>query len=420
MAAWLEPLKRRYLVQDHTPLPDTPASIGAAYLGIDPTADSLHLGHLVPLQLLYHLAQLGIKPIVVIGGATARIGDPSGKKAERPLLAPEVIQRNTQAIAQQVARLLPLPFILVDNYEWLSQFSLLDFLRTVGKHITVSYLLAKETIAARLEGGLSFTEFSYPLLQAYDFYHLFQREGCRLQIGGADQWGNITTGIELVRRLTGVEVYGLTCPLLVRADGTKFGKTESGANIWLSADKTSPYAFYQFWIGQADADMPRLLGVFSTRSWEAIEALLRQHEQDPARRLAQKALAYEMTARLHGSEVAQTVQRISEVIFSGGDLSSLEELTPEFFAQVVTEMPHGAVASAQKPILEALVEGGILRSKSEGRQLIQQGGLAINRQKVPHEYLSLADFPPIRKRYWLVQRGRKHFAWLHLPEPLPL
>lgn len=338
MQPWIEALRRRYLVQDATPLPENPKALGAAYVGIDPTADSLHIGHLAPLQLLYHLVQAGIRPIVVVGGATARIGDPSGKKSERPLLPTELVQAHAKALIAQIQTLLPFELTIVDNLSWLGAFSFLDFLREVGKHITVSYLLAKETIQSRLESGISFTEFAYPLLQAYDFYYLFQHYGCRLQVGGADQWGNITTGIELIRKLTGQEAYGLTCPLLTRTDGTKFGKSERGENIWLSPARTSPYQFYQFWLRQADADLPKILGVFSWKPIEEIEALLQGHSTAPEKRLAQRALAYEMTARIHGESVAQSVSRVSEVIFGGGTLEELAQVPESLFAQIVAEM----------------------------------------------------------------------------------
>lgn len=416
MRAWIEPLHKRGLIQDFTPLPEEPRALGAAYVGIDPTADSLHIGHLVPLQLLYHLAQMGVQPIVVIGGATARIGDPSGKKAERPLLPPEVVQANVLKLTDQIKKLLPFPFTLLDNYDWLGRFGLLDFLRIVGKHITVSYLLAKESVQSRLESGISFTEFAYPLLQAYDFYYLFRTRGCRLQIGGGDQWGNITTGIELIRKLTGEETYGLTCPLLIRADGTKFGKSESGENIWLDAEKTSPYRFYQFWLNQADADMPKLLGIFSWKPIEEIEALLIHHAEAPERRLAQKALAYEMTARIHGEDTARAVQNVSEIVFGAGELKTLEALPEPLFASILKEMPHSKVTNAHRPVIEVLVETELLRSKSEGRQLIQQGGLAINRQRLTDEKGFLSSFSPLRGRYWLVQRGKKHLSWIELAE----
>lgn len=416
MADWLQPLRKRHLIQDATPLPETPQAIGAAYVGIDPTADSLHIGHLVPLQLLYHLAQLGIQPIVLVGGATARIGDPSGKKSERPLLPAEVVEANAQALAAQLQKLLPFPFTLVDNFSWLGSFALLDFLRDVGKHVTVSYLLAKETIQSRLESGISFTEFSYPLLQAYDFYALFRRYGCRLQIGGADQWGNITTGIALIRKLTGEEVYGMTCPLLTKADGTKFGKTEGGENIWLSSERTSPYRFYQFWLNQSDADIPKLLYVFSWKSEVEIEELLQKHEEAPEKRLAQRVLAYEMTARIHGEETARSVQVVSEVVFGTGDFAQLEALPEALFQQILREMPLYKVPSRKVPLLEGLVQSGFFRSKSEGRQLIQQGGLAINRQRVPGGEVPLSTFSPVRGRFWLVQRGKKHLAWVEAPE----
>lgn len=418
MSAWIEPLLKRNLIQDTTPLPDTPEAIGAAYVGIDPTADSLHIGHLAPLQLLYHLAQLGIRPIVVIGGATACIGDPSGKKSERPLLPIETVQSNASKLIQQVQKLLPFPLTIVNNYDWLGKYSLIDFLRDVGKHITVSYLLAKETIHSRLESGISFTEFSYPVLQAYDFLYLFREKGCRLQIGGSDQWGNITTGIELIRKLTGEEAYGITCPLLTRADGTKFGKSEGGENVWLSPEKTSPYRFYQFWLNQPDSDMEKLLKVFSWRSLDEIQGLLFEHYQQPERRLAQRTLAYEMTARIHGEMVAQAVQKVSEIIFGTTDLSEIEALPEEVFAAMVAEMPHFRLPGERQNegLIETLVQIGFLRSKSEGRQLLQQGGLSVNRQRISDEKQSLFDIRPLRHRFWLLQRGKKHFAWIEVAE----
>ena len=416
MQPWIEALRRRYLVQDATPLPENPKALGAAYVGIDPTADSLHIGHLAPLQLLYHLAQAGIRPIVVVGGATARIGDPSGKKSERPLLPLDLVQAHAKALTAQIQTLLPFELTIVDNLSWLGAFSFLDFLREVGKHITVSYLLAKETIQSRLESGISFTEFAYPLLQAYDFYYLFQHYECRLQVGGADQWGNITTGIELIRKLTGQEAYGLTCPLLTRADGTKFGKSERGENIWLSPARTSPYQFYQFWLRQADADLPKLLGVFSWKPIEEIEALLQSHSTAPEKRLAQRALAYEMTARIHGESVARSVERVSEIIFGGGTLEELAQVPESLFAQIIAEMPTYCVAQAQLSVVEALVGSGAFRSKSEVRQLIQQGGLSINRQRVEAAETPLNAYTPLRVAYWLVQRGKRERFWLRLAE----
>ncbi|MCS7297904.1 MAG: tyrosine--tRNA ligase [Bacteroidia bacterium] len=414
MAQWIEKLRRRFLIQDFTPLPADPKAIEAAYLGIDPTADSLHVGHLVPLQLLSHIGTYGIHPIIVIGGATARIGDPSGRNVERPLLPEETIQENKKKLAQQVQKIIPFAFTLLDNSEWLGQLSLIDFLRDIGKHITISYLLNKETIQSRLESGLSFTEFSYTLLQAYDFYYLLSHRNCRLQIGGADQWGNITTGIELIRKRLGIEAYGMTCPLLTRADGVKFGKTAEGETIWLDAQKTSPYRFYQFWLNQADAEMRRLMGIFSWKSEEEVEEVLQAHEQAPEQRLAQRTLAYEMTARIHGEEIARTVQQVSEIVFDKGDLKLLEEISESLFQTVVSEMPHYKLNDSRPdlPIGEALVQVGFLRSKSELRQLIRQGGLSVNRHKLQEENLPLYRISPLRGRFWLVQRGKKYLAWL--------
>lgn len=413
MKDWLEPLRARYLVQDATPLPEDPKAIGKAYLGIDPTADSLHIGHLAPIQLLYHLAQMGIAPIVVIGGATARIGDPSGKARERPLLPIAVVEANAQALLAQVQRLLPFPFEVRNNYEWLGGFALLDFLREVGKHLTVSYLLAKENMQRRLETGLSFTEFSYPLLQAYDFWYLYERAGCRLQVGGSDQWGNITAGIALIEKKSGGSAYGLTCPLLTKADGTKFGKTEGG-NVWLDPGKTSPYQFYQFWLQQADADMPRLLKVFSWEPLPQIEALLAEHAKAPERRVAQRALALEMTARIHGQATAQTVQAVSEVVFGEAPLDHLRKLSLSELSRIIQEMPHYRVAGSLEsgPLLDVLVEVGFLPSKSEGRKLIQQGGLYINKIRVQEGTQPLSSYAAGLDGVFLLQRGKKHLAWL--------
>jgi len=412
---WLKELERRFLLQDHTVLPEDPRRLGKAYLGIDPTADSLHIGHLAPIQLLYHLARWGVEPIIVIGGATARIGDPSGKSSERPILPPEVVEANTDALMGQVQKLLPFPIRIRNNYEWLGSYLLIDFLRDVGKHLTVSYLLAKESMQRRAETGLSFTEFSYPLLQAYDFWYLYEHEGCRLQVGGSDQWGNITAGIELIHKKSGGEAYGLTCPLLTKADGTKFGKTEGG-NVWLDPRKTSAYVFYQFWVNQADADMPKLLGVFSWKSLEEIEALLAEHARAPEKRLAQKALALEMTARIHGEEAAQTIQMVSEVVFGGEALTTLAQASPEILRAVLSEMPHYEVprSALQEPLMDVLVQVGFLPSKSEARRLIQQGGLAINKKPVTTGDGRLAEFALEGNLtpYFLLQRGKKHLAWV--------
>ncbi len=415
MEPWLRELERRFLLQDFTALPEDPRMLGRAYLGIDPTADSLHIGHLAPIQLLYHLARWGVEPIIVIGGATARIGDPSGKSTERPLLPPETVEANAHALLNQVQKLLPFPIRIRNNYEWLGQYSLIDFLRDVGKHLTVSYLLSKESMQRRAEIGLSFTEFSYPLLQAYDFWYLHEHAGCRLQVGGSDQWGNITAGIELIHKKSGGEAHGLTCPLLTKADGTKFGKTESG-NVWLDPKRTSAYAFYQFWVNQADTDMPKLLGVFSWKSLEEIEALLAEQARAPEKRLAQKALALEMTARIHGAETAQTIQTVSEVVFGGEALTILGQASPETLQAVLNEMPHYEIpeSALQEPLVEVLVRVGFLPSKSEARRLMQQGGLAVNKKTVAagEDRLAAYALEGNLEPYYLLQRGKRHLAWL--------
>ncbi len=419
MQTWLDELRRRHLLQDHTALPDDPRVLGRAYLGIDPTADSLHIGHLAPIQLLYHLARWDVEPIIVIGGATARIGDPSGKSAERPLLPPETVEANAHALLSQVQKLLPFPVLVRNNYDWLGPLNLIDFLREVGKHLTVSYLLSKESMQRRAETGLSFTEFSYPLLQAYDFWYLYQREGCRLQVGGSDQWGNITAGIELIHKKSGGEAHGLTCPLLTKADGTKFGKTESG-NVWLDPQKTSPYQFYQFWLNQADADLPKLLGIYSWKSIEDIEGLLAEHAKAPEKRLAQKSLAAEMTARIHGSQTAKAVQVVSEVVFGSEALTALAQAGPEILHTILQEMPHfeAPQSALEEPLSEVLVRVGFLPSKSETRRLIQQGGLSINKKIVTAGETKLKEYAleGTLERFYLLQRGKKHMAWLIVRE----
>ena len=396
-------------------LPEDPRKLGRAYLGIDPTADSLHIGHLAPVQLLYHLARWGVEPIIVIGGATARIGDPSGKTTERPLLPPDVVEANTHALLSQVQKLLPFPILVRNNYDWLGAIPLIEFLREVGKYLTVSYLLSKESMQRRSETGLSFTEFSYPLLQAYDFWYLYEREGCRLQVGGSDQWGNITAGIELIHKKSGGEAHGLTCPLLTKADGANFGKTESG-NIWLDPQKTSPYQFYQFWLNQSDADLPKLLGIYSWKSIEEIEALLADHAQAPEKRLGQKALAAEITARIHGAETARVVQAVSEVVFGGEALITLAQADLETLQTILREMPHFEVpeSALEEPLLEVLVRVGFMPSKSETRRLIQQGGLTINKKTVTAGDTSLKAYSQqgSLERLYLLQRGKKHLAWL--------
>ncbi len=415
MWPWLRELRQRYLLQDHTALPEDPRVLRRAYLGIDPTADSLHIGHLAPVQLLYHLARWGVEPIIVIGGATARIGDPSGKSAERPLLPSEVVEANAHTLLSQVQKLLPFPVLVRNNYDWLGAIPLIEFLREVGKYLTVSYLLSKESMQRRAETGLSFTEFSYPLLQAYDFWYLYEREDCRLQVGGSDQWGNITAGIELIHKKSGGEAHGLTCPLLTKADGTKFGKTESG-NVWLDPQKTSPYQFYQFWLNQSDADLPKLLGIYSWRSMEEIEMVLAEHMKAPEKRVGQKALAAEITARIHGTETARAVQAVSEVVFGGEPLSALAQAGPETLQATLREMPHFEVAESalEEPLQEVLVRVGFIPSKSEVRRLIQQGGLAVNKKTVTAADTKLKEYKqeePLERLY-LLQRGKKHMAWL--------
>ncbi|MGQ9862866.1 MAG: tyrosine--tRNA ligase [Bacteroidia bacterium] len=405
-------LQARGLIHDATPYVENLSS-PTFYAGIDPTAPSLHIGHLTPLMLMYHLAQQEWKPILVVGGATARIGDPSGKSHERPLLPIQTIEQNTHALSEQLKKILPFPFQLLDNYSWYKDMPVLDFLRHVGKHITVSYLLSKEAIQKRAAEGISFTEFSYPLLQAYDFLYLYQNLSCQVQIGGSDQWGNITTGIELIQKVLGKSAHGITTPLLLRSDGQKFGKTEKGV-VWLDGQQTSPYAFYQFWINQTDQDMPKLLGIFSYEPWDKIQNLIHQHSKHPHLRLAQKALAYEMTQRIHGEKTAQALAMLSEVIFDHANWEKLQQMDRETFRQLLSYMPHVHIPASDTPLIEALAHSSLFHSKTEIRQVFQQGGILISQKKPDTLHQPLKQFPPLWDRFWLIQKGKKHFAWLEV------
>ena len=391
-----------------------------AYVGIDPTADSLHIGHLCGVMMLRHLQRCGHKPLALVGGATGMIGDPSGKSQERNLLDEATLAHNVACIKAQLAHFLdfesdaPNRAELVNNYDWMKDFSFLAFTRDVGKHITVNYMMAKDSVQKRLNGeardGLSFTEFTYQLLQAYDFYYLNTHKGCKLQMGGSDQWGNITTGTELIRRMDGGEAFALTCPLIRKADGTKFGKTEKG-NIWLDAERTSPYEFYQFWMNVADDDAERYIKIFTMLDRKTIEDLIAEHREDPGQRKLQKVLAREVTVMVHGQQAYDKAVEASQMLFSGNSeaLRSLDEKT---FLAVFGDVPSFDVPRAELPcgILDLLaVKTGIFPSKGEARKMVQGNGVSLNKDKVTDIDYQIGEKDIVNGHYILAQKGKKNY-----------
>ena len=394
----------------------------AGYVGIDPTADSLHIGHLVGVMMLRHLQQCGHKPLALIGGATGMIGDPSMKSAERNLLDAETLAKNIAGIKKQLSKFLdfdsdaPNAAKLVNNYDWMKSYSFLEFIRDIGKHITVNYMMAKDSVKKRLNGegeGMSFTEFSYQLLQGYDYLHLYREENCRLQMGGSDQWGNITTGTELIRRKDGGEAYALVCPLITKADGGKFGKTESG-NVWLDPERTSPYAFYQFWLNVSDADAGRYIRIFTTLTQNEIEALEAEQAEQPHLRPLQKRLAEEITVLVHSREDYEAAVEASSILFGQGTKENLQHLSPEMIASVFEGVPQFTVS---RSVLEAGVKvidlftehAAVFHSKGELRKLIAGGGVSLNKEKLSDHEQLIGTGDLLGNRYLLVQKGKKNY-----------
>lgn len=419
MPSLLTVLTERGLVHDVTPglaarLAD-PAITG--YAGFDPTADSLHVGSLVPVMALAWLQRLGGRPIVLVGGGTGMVGDPSGKRGERPMLSVEQIDANTAAIKAQLSRFMSFEgdqgARMVNNADWLRPLGLMEFLRDTGKHFTVNYMLQKDSVKSRMESGISFTEFSYMLVQALDYHHLHQTMGCELQVGGSDQWGNITAGIELISRREQVQVHGLVCPLLTTAAGGKFGKSEDG-NVWLDPARTSPYQFYQFWFNTDDQDVGRLLALFTFQELDEIARVMASHAADPGQRVAQRILAGDMTARIHGPDTARRVIQASRILFGGGDLKSLDADTLGVVAGEVTVMGVSAPqVSAGLPIVDALVGSGLATSKAEARRGLEAKSYSVNGEKVAAERpLGVADL--IGERYVLLQKGKRSYALIEV------
>jgi len=396
----------------------------SAYVGIDPTADSLHIGHLVGIMMLKHFQDAGHKPIVLLGGATGMIGDPSGKSKERNLLDEETLRANEAGIKKQVMKFLDFDASavnnakLVNNYDWMKDFSFLGFIRDVGKHITVNYMMAKDSVKKRLSAesseGMSFTEFTYQLVQGYDFLHLYKAENCKLQMGGSDQWGNITTGTEMIRKMEQGEAFAVTTPLIKKSDGTKFGKTESG-NIWLDPKKTSPYKFYQFWLNASDEDMSNFIRIFSTKSKDEIETLEKEHNEAPHLRVLQKALAEEMTVRVHSQEALDMALKASSILFGKStteELASIDEDTLlsvfEGVPQVTITKDELAAVDNATTFLAETTQGIVFKSKGEARKMIQGGGVSVNKNKVEDPNAEV-DFKLLQDKYILVQRGKKNY-----------
>lgn len=417
---FFEELKWRGMVQDYTPGLEEQLhkEMTTAYVGIDPTADSLHIGHLVSIMLLKHFQKAGHKPIILIGGATGMIGDPSGKSEERNLLNLETLQHNQSSIEKQLVKFLdfsnqPNKAVLVNNYNWMSQLGYLDFLRNIGKHITINYMMAKDSVKKRLETGISFTEFSYQLIQGYDFLYLYENENCKLQMGGADQWGNITTGIELIRRMNGGETFALTCPLITKADGGKFGKTEKG-NVWLSPEYTSSYQFYQFWLNVSDEDAKKYIKIFTLLPLETINELISQHKVEPHRRILQNTLAREITCMVHSVDEYNIAMDASDILFGKGTKETLNHLTESDFLSVFEGVPQFNISSeviekSPKTIDLLTVLTNIFQSKGELRRLIDGGGLSINKQKISDPEENIGRNWLLNNKYLLIQKGKKNY-----------
>lgn len=417
---FIDELHWRGMVHDMTPeindLFKTTEMI-TGYVGIDPTADSLHIGHLVGIMMLKHLQLAGHKPLALIGGATGMIGDPSGKSEERNLLSEATLRHNQECIRKQLGKLLDFDCgnnaaELVNNYDWMKEYSFLGFIRDVGKHITVNYMMAKDSVKKRLDTGISFTEFTYQLVQGYDFLYLYEHKNCKLQMGGSDQWGNITTGTELIRRKAGGIAYALTCPLITKSDGGKFGKTEEG-NIWLDPARTSPYKFYQFWLNTSDEDAEKYIKIFTLYSQEEIEQMVTRHKEAPHLRELQKALAKALTCRVHSQVDYNASVEASAILFGAGTTETLQKLPEDMFLAVFEGVPQSEVSSDKLssgiPVIEFLAdETGIFPSRGEARRTIKENALSINKQKIGDDKVVGTD-DLLNGKYILVQKGKKNY-----------
>ena len=422
MKNFVEELRWRGLIHDMIPGAEEEMLKGpqTAYIGFDPTADSLHVGSLVPIMLLVHLQKAGHNPIALVGGATGMIGDPSGKSQERNLLSAEDINKNVKGIQAQLESFLEFegidnPAQVVNNYDWFKDFNILDFLRDVGKHLTINYMMGKESVKKRIETGLSFTEFSYQLIQGYDFFHLNKNHNCKFQLGGSDQWGNIVTGTEFIRRMGGTKSYAITSPLLTKSDGSKFGKSEGG-NIWLDPKRTSPYKFFQFWINQTDEDAKKLIRIFTLKSKEEIEALEAEHEKDPGFRILQKALAEEITCRVHSKEEYEKAVDASTILFGKKTADKLKNLDEQLLLDIMEgvpqfDVPMSVVKENSDAIMLLAEHSQIVPSKAEARRSLKGNAISINKVKIGEDF-SINKEHLIQGKYTVVQKGKKNFFLL--------
>jgi tyrosyl-tRNA synthetase len=417
---FVEELRWRGMIHDVMPgtAEQLEKEMSTAYVGIDPTADSLHIGHLVSIMMLKHFQLSGHKPLALVGGATGMIGDPSGKSEERNLLSEELLRHNQECIKVQLLKFLdfdtskPNHAEIVNNYDWMKEFSFLGFLREVGKHLTVNYMMSKDSVKKRLETGISFTEFTYQLVQGYDFLFLYDNKNCKLQMGGSDQWGNITTGTELIRRKSGGEAFALTCPLITKADGGKFGKTEKG-NIWLDPEKTSPYAFYQFWLNCSDEDSKKYIRIFTLFNQQEIEALELEQETSPHLRVLQKALAKDLTLRVHGLDEFDQAVKASDILFGKGTTETLRTLDEKTLLGVFEGVPQSEISRTELETGIGMVDflsekTGIFPSKGEARRMLKEGGVQVNKEKAIEDTTLTPSFL-LNDSYILVQKGKKNY-----------
>ncbi|MEQ9403505.1 MAG: tyrosine--tRNA ligase [Cyclobacteriaceae bacterium] len=420
MKDFVEELKWRGMIHDIMPGTQEEFQKGmtSAYIGFDPTADSLHIGNLVQIMTLVHLQRCGHKPIALVGGATGMVGDPSGKSQERNLLDESTLNHNLNAVKKQLEKFLDFSAKnaaeVVNNYDWFKDFNFLDFIRDVGKHITVNYMMSKDSVKSRLESGLSFTEFSYQLVQGYDFYHLWKNYNVKLQLGGSDQWGNIVTGTELIRRKDQGEAFAMTTPLITKADGSKFGKSEGG-NIWLDAEKTSPYKFYQYWINSSDEDVEKFIKIFSLKEKEELDELIAEHKKAPHQRLLQQRLAAEITERVHSKEELETAVKASSILFGKSTTEDLQSIDEQTLLQVFEGVPQADITKSEldscenvTELLSELTAGIIFPSKGEARRMIKGGGVSVNKVKLDADD-EKPDFNLLQDKYLLAQKGKKNY-----------
>ncbi len=421
MKDFIEELKWRGMIHDIMPGAEEQLEkeMTTGYIGFDPTADSLHIGSLVQIMILVHLQNAGHKPIALLGGATGMVGDPSGKSKERNLLSKDILQHNLECVRKQLEKFLDFKSgknaaEMVNNYDWFKDYLFLDFIRDVGKHISINYMIAKDSVQSRLETGMSFTEFTYQLIQGFDFFYLYKHKNCKLQLGGSDQWGNIITGTELIRRMAGGEAYAITTPLIRKADGSKFGKTEDG-NVWLDKEKTSPYKFYQYWINASDEDAKNYIRIFTLKTKEEIESLEQEHESAPHLRVLQRALAEDITTRVHSTDDLNNAIQASEILFGRSTTEALNSLDEKTLLEVFEGVPkididRNALSSSANMVdfLSDTTHGEIFPSKGEARRMIIGGGVSVNKEKI-NALEEKPEFKLLQDKYLLVQRGKKNY-----------